>query len=357
MLAFAGLLAAMLAPSLQSADLDPVRVRDPQVISRWSLSGEPRSIAFGPDGTLYAGLRKPQSVVAIDLVRGAILEEVVLDSEEIASTKDFATMRYDAKRKRLIIAQGSDESVSILSVPSLAVEREILLEGEMIHDAIPDPKGRYLYILGRSVHVRDADGNRQIRIFSDLEPTAIAVSSDGKWLAIVGTEKFDGTPVTAVSLIDTERLEESRRELLQTDRKIQSALFANRDQALIVFADDWLAEKRLAISAGHAMKPRGESMQVTMGRDDFLSTESICLPSERGPQVAITSSKDNVVWFAERRCSSAGSVIAAPRTVVTASLYGAEVRALAWDATSGRLAATDGAGTITLYHHPKPAAR
>jgi hypothetical protein len=342
----------LLGPSLQAAELEPVRVRDPRVVSRWTLSGEPRSIAFGPDGTLYAGLRKPQSVVAIDLARGAILEEVVLDSEEIASTKDFATMRYDAKRGRLIIAQGSDESVSILSVPSLAVEREILLEGEMIRDAIPDPKGRYLYILGRSVHVRDADGNRQIRIFSELEPTAIAVSSDGKWLAIVGTEKFDGTPATAVSLIDTERLEESRRELLQTDRRIEAALFANTDQALIVFADDWLAEKRLAVSAGQVMKPRGESMQVTMGRDDFLSTESICLPSERGPQVAIVSSQNNVVWFAERRCSSAGSVIAAPRTVVTASLYGAEVRALAWDPANEKLAATDGAGTITLYHPP-----
>jgi WD40 repeat protein len=323
------------------------------VISRWTLSGEPRSLAFGPDGTLYAGLRKPQSVVAIDLARGAVLKEVVLDSEEIASTKDFATMRYDAKRKRLVIAQGSDESVSILAIPSLAVEREILLEGEMIRDAIPDPQGRYLYILGRSVHVRDADGNRQIRIFSQLEPTAIAVSSDGKWLAIVGTEKVDGTAATAVSLIDTERLEESRRELLQTDRRIESALFANRNQALIVFADDWLAEKRLAVSAGQAMKPRGEAMQVTMGRDDFLSTESICLPAERGPQVAIVSPQDNMVWFAERRCSSAGSVIAAPRTVATSSLYGAEVRALAWDPVNQKLAGTDGEETITLYHPPK----
>lgn len=325
--------------------------RDRRVISRWTLSGDPRGVAAA-GGTIYVGLREPQSVVAIDASSGKIQREVVLDNTEFAATKDFESMRVDAVKNRLLIAQGTDESVSILSLPDLGVIREIGLEGEVIRDVLPDPKGRYLFILGRTVHIWDADGDRQLREIKTIDPSAIAVSSDGSTLAIVGSERFGDVAATMVSLIDLARLEETRREPLQTERAIRSAVFGRGTNALVVLAPDWLAEKSLAPAKGREMKPEGGGMRVRIDRADLVSSETICLPAGSVAQIAATDGE--TVYFAERRCASAGTTVAAPRTVRTASLYGVEAVALAYDDVRGALVATESGGFLTLYRLPAP---
>src|SRR5215212_766521 len=122
------LLTASAAAALFAADrpiLTTAPTRDQKVVKRWTLKGEPRGVAIGRDGIIYVGLAGPQSVVAIDSKTGTIAKEIVLDSADIASTKELVTLRTNADRSRLYIANGSDESASILSLPDLAVLREI----------------------------------------------------------------------------------------------------------------------------------------------------------------------------------------------------------------------------------------
>src|SRR4051794_27944804 len=138
--------AALALHAQTSAPLQPSASRDRKVVRRWALPGTPHGVAIGADGTIYVGLAEPQAVVAIDPKAGAIRKRVVLDSADIASTKELVTFRTSADRTRLYIANGSDESAIILSLPELGVLREITMEGETIRDAVPDPKGRYLYI-------------------------------------------------------------------------------------------------------------------------------------------------------------------------------------------------------------------
>src|SRR5438105_1088899 len=150
---------------------------DPKIVRRWSLPGDPHGLALGVDGTVYVGLAQPQAVVAIDPDRGTIRKRVVLDSAEIAATKELVTMRVSADGSRLDIANGSDESAPTLSLPSLAVVREITIEGEPIRDALPDSKGRYLFLAGHRVHVYDANGKEELRTVGGDDPTAIAANS------------------------------------------------------------------------------------------------------------------------------------------------------------------------------------
>lgn len=337
-----------------AAELRPMPTRDRRVLKRWSLSGNPNGVAVGPDGTVYVGLREPQSLVAIDPREGKILREVVLDSRDIAATKDFQSIRVDAPRQRLLIAQGSDESVTILSLPDLGILREIGLEGETVRDFLADPQGRYLYVLGRHVHVWDADGGRQLRSFNHIDPMAIAVTSDGSRLAIVGSESFASGKATVVSLIDPARLEEVRREPLQTDRVVEAALFAAGDRALIVFAKDWLAEKSLQLGSERTMAPEGTSMRMQLNRRDLVSSETICLSEAGGPLLAAAGRSSDLVYFAERRCSSAGRVDAAPRIVRTASIYGVDALAIAFHPGIPALVAVDKGGFLTLYELPTP---
>jgi hypothetical protein len=338
-----------------AAELRPMPTRDRRVLKRWSLSGNPNGVAVGPDGTVYVGLREPQSLVAIDPREGKILREVVLDSRDIAATKDFQSIRVDAPRQRLLIAQGSDESVTILSLPDLAILREIGLEGESIRDVIADPDGRYLCILGRRVHVWDAAGERELRTFREIDPMAIAVSSDGARLAIVGSETFASGKATVVVMIDTRRLEETSRVPLQTDREIEAALFAASDRALIVFAKDWLAEKVLATRPESSMNPEGDAMRIRIDRNDLVSSETICLSESAGPLAAVAGKSSDLVYFAERRCSTSGRVDAAPRLVRTASIYGIDALAIAYHPEIPALVAIDEGGFLTLYALPAPA--
>src|ERR1043166_1443913 len=114
--------------------LPAVPPHDSKVIRRWRLAGDPHGVAVGADGTIYAGLAQPQAVVAVDPKSGAVKRKVVLDSAEIASTKELVTLRIAGSR--LFVANGSDESATILSLPGLGILREITIEGEPIRAEI-----------------------------------------------------------------------------------------------------------------------------------------------------------------------------------------------------------------------------
>lgn len=327
-------------------------VRDRRVIGRWALENDPRGLAVGDDGTVYVGLAKTQSVIAIDPATGRVVDELVLDREEIASTKELVTIRSAGKRNRLVIANGSDESVTIVGIPKLHVLREIGLEGEVIRDAVPDPTGRHLYVLGRTVHVYDFDGKMEIAELAEITPTAIAVSSDGSLLAVVGTEVFNGVDASVVSLYDTQTLKEISREPLQTDRRIQSVLFAAGDRSLVVLAADWFGEKSLAARSEKQMANDNGRQRVRFDFGDFISGEQICLPQKSGPQVAASGLTSRSVIFAERRCSSSATFTASERKVTTASLYALSAYAITVDRTRKVVYATDPGGFLVKLKIP-----
>ena len=74
---------------------------------RWALAGDPRGVAIGADGTIYVGLAQPQAVIAVDPKSGAVKKKVILDSAEIAATKELVTLRTNADRSLLYVANGS----------------------------------------------------------------------------------------------------------------------------------------------------------------------------------------------------------------------------------------------------------
>ncbi|HKS23419.1 MAG TPA: hypothetical protein VJZ76_11505 [Thermoanaerobaculia bacterium] len=290
------------ALSLFAETLPVVPTQDTKIVKRWQLAGDPHGVAVGPDGTLYVGLAQPQAVVAIDAKSGNVKKKVILDSAEIASTKELVTLRISGSR--LFIANGSDESATILSLPDLAVLREITMEGEPIRDALPDPRGRYLYLLGRRVHVYDGNGERELHALDVSEPTAIAATA--KTLAVVASE---GTV-----LFDTNTFVEMGRT--KTSGPTDVALFA-------------------------------KDALVTLSRDD------VCLPVGSGPQIA-TLAPNNVLLFAERRCD-ASSALAGGGHVTPVSLYGVNAYALAFDRAANALVTTERAGYLTIYKVPRAA--
>lgn len=287
-----------------------MRSNDPKIVHRWSLSGDPHGIAIGADGTIYVGLAKPQTVVAIDPVRGVVKTRVVLDRPEIAATKELVALRMNADRTRLYIANGSDESATILSLPDMTILREITIEGEPIHDAVPDPSGRYLYLLGHRVHVYDINGNRELHTIEAIDdPTAMAASPSQ--LAVIGKHR--------ALLFDTTNFSETRA--VPDISGIEAALFDAG--SLVLLSHDAL------------YRAGGES----------VTREPICLPDGSGPQIA-TIGPRSLVLLAERRCNSSGLSSAA-------SLYGVNAYALAYDAETHLLYTTERAGYLTIYRVPR----
>ena len=290
---------------------------DSKVIRRWSLPGDPHGLTIGPDGTLYVGLAQPQAVVAIDPERGTIRKRVVLDSAEIAATKELVTMRVSPDGKRLYVANGSDESATILSLPDLTILREITIEGEPIRDALPDPHGRFLFLLGHRVHVYDANGEEELRTIGGEDPTAIAVN--GAQLAVLTKDR--------VTFFDTTNFKQSG--VVLGLKGVEVALFA--DRLLMLLAPDTLYE---------------------VGQR--IVREAICLPQGSGPQIAALAGP-RLLLFAERRCASSAPFSETAHTVVPASLYGVNAYAVAYDAKSNLLYTTERAGYLTIYRVPRPA--
>jgi len=355
--ALALLIAAPLVAQQQKFDpnLTLAPTRDSKIVKRWSIAGEPRGVALGADGTIYVGLAQAQAVVAIDPKSGTVRNTLVLDSAEIAATKELVTLRTNRDASRLYIANGSDESATILDLPSMKIVREITIEGESIRDALPDPKGRYLYLLGRRVHVYDANGERELRTLDFDNPMAIATTSDGASVALIGTEDFGNAKATSVVVYETSGFAEVAREPLQTDRLIEAALFAANDRALIAAGREWLYEKPINTHAAKAMKSEANGRQrMTIDFGDLVNSDRICLPEGSGAQIAVAGANDALL-FAERRCQSSGTFAGSSRRITPISLYGVNAYALAYDRAANTLIATDKAGFVTIYKVPRAA--
>lgn len=325
------------------------------IVRRWSLPGDPRGLAIGSDGTIYVGVAETQAVLAIDPKNGAIKKRLVLDSAEIASTKELVTMRTNPARTRLFIANGSDESASILRLPDLAVMREITIEGETIRDIVPDPRGRYLYLLGRRVHVFDGEGNTELRTLPVDDPMAIAASANGALLAVLATEDFGSTRATVVAMFDTSNFAELARDPLQTEKTIEAAMFAASDRSILAFSRDAMFEKKITARPIRITQSGTASSAMRIDIGDLVNSTHVCLPQGSGPQVATLTRTDALLVYAERRCDASGSFIGSGHGVTPASLYNVNAYAVAYDELSNTIAATDRQGFLTIYNVPRPA--
>ena len=87
----------------------------------------------------------------------------------------------------------------------------------------------------------------------------------------------------------------------------------------------------------------------------IVNGNRVCLPEESGPQIATLAGSDTLVVYGERRCSASGAFPGSTRGVTPASLYGVSAYAIAFDAKTSSLVATDRAGFLTIYHVPRPA--
>jgi hypothetical protein len=326
-----------------------------RVIRRWALPGDPRGVAIGSDGTIYVGLAEPQTVLAVDPKSGAIKKRLVLDSAEIASTKELVTMRTNPDRTRLYIANGSDESATILRLPDLAVLREITMEGETIRDVVPDPRGRHVYVLGRRVHVFDGEGDTELRTLPIDDPMAIAVSSNGALLAVLATEDFGSTKATVVALFDTNTFAELARDPLQTEKSVEAAMFAAGDRSVIAFSRDAMFEKRITLRPTRIKQAGTTTSTMRAEIGELVNSTHICLPQGSGPQVATLTSTDALLVYAERRCSASGSFTGSSHGVTPASLYNVNAYAIAYDKLSNTLVVTDREGSLSIYGVPRPA--
>jgi hypothetical protein len=328
--------------------LTSVYTRDQKIVRRWNLAGDPRGIAVGRDGTLYVGLAQPQAVIAVDPKNGAVKSKIVLDSAEIASTKELVSIRLNRDATRLYIANGSDESAMILGLPDLHVIREITIEGEAIRDAIPDPGGNYLYLLGRRVHVYDANGEHEIHALPIEDPMAIAATP--QTLAVIATEDFGTAKATSVALYDTASFKEVSRDPLQTTDKIEEAVISGND--LIAISCEHLLERPLTLPKKTMTKDTNGQLRMNANFGDFVNSQRICLPEGSGPQIMALAPND-LLLYAERRCTSSGAFTGGPQRVTPASLYGVDAYAIAYDKESNTLAVTERAGTLTIYRVPR----
>lgn len=319
---------------------------------RWQLAGDPRGLAIGRDGAIYVGLAQQQAVIAIDPKSGAIKNKVVLDSADIAATKELVTMRTTRDGSRLVIANGSDESATILSLPDLGVIREITLEGEVIRDAVPDPKGRYLYILGRRVHVFDWNGEHELHTLTLDDPMAVAAGND--YLGVAFTEDFGNAKATSVALFETATFKETARDPLETSDRIEGALFSNDQRAIVAISREHLFEKPLVRTAKTMSKTATGQMKMNADFGDFVNSDRICLPEGAGPQIMTLASND-LLLYAERRCTVSGAFTGSTRRISPASLYGVSAYAIAYDPAANTLAVTDKAGFLTIYKVPRAA--
>jgi hypothetical protein len=328
-----------------------VLTRDQKIVWRWNIAGDPRGVAVGRDGTLYVGLAQPQAVIAVDPKTGAVKNKIVLDSAEIASTKELVSMRLNRDATRLYIANGSDESAVILGLPDLHVIREITIEGEAIRDALPDPGGNYLYLLGRKVHVFDVNGEHEIHALPIEDPMAIAATP--QTLAVIATEDFGNAKATSVALYETSTFKEMSRDPLQTTDKIEEALITGN--TLIAISREHLLERPLAVRKKTMTKDTTGQLRMSADFGDFVNSTRICLPEGSGPQI-MTLAPNDLLLYAERRCTSSGAFTGGPTRVTPASLYGVDAYAIAYDKESNTLAVTERAGALTIYKVPRSVA-
>lgn len=330
--------------------------RNARILRKWTLPGSPGGLAVGRDGKLFVGLSDRQSIVRIDPSRDLIEKEVILDRPEIASTKDLVTLRIDEAGpvRRLLTANGTDESATILSLDELAIRREITLEGELVRDIHPDPAARFLFVLGRDLHVFDWGGDNPIRTISEPRPMAIAVSSDGSHFAVAGSERIAGTTVTTLGLWTSEPLREIRRIPLQTDAEIVSLSFAAGDRSIVAASTEailqlTLSERTDQDESALVNTDRGVRMRVRAA--DLISSDKVCLPDRATPQVMTLGPSGSEILFPEKRCGVGASFTAGRRLVSIDSLYGLEAHSIVFDPSRRAVFASGAGNQVVLYRY------
>jgi hypothetical protein len=196
-----------------------------------------------------------------------------------------------------------------------------------------------------------------LRTLDIADPMAIAVSSNGELLAVIAPENFGNAIATSVSIIETKTFSEIARDPLQTDKTIEGVLFANRDRSLVALARDQLFEKPVVSRPARAMTAEGSegAMRMKIDFGDLVNSNHVCLPEGSGPQAATLTRTDDLLVYAERRCSASGTFSGTNRGVTPASLYGISAYALAYDQRSNHLVATDRTGFLTIYTVPRVA--
>src|SRR5205085_10683475 len=95
-------------------------------------------------------------------------------------------------------------------------------------------------------------------------------------------------------------------------------------------------------------------MRMTSELSDIVDSQRMCLPEGSGPQI-MTLASSSLLLYAERSCTSSGAFTGTPRRVTSASLYGVDAYAIAYDKEANTLAVTDRAGTLTIYKVPRAA--
>src|SRR6185436_774224 len=214
---------------------------------------------------------------------------------------------------------------------------------------------RYLYLVGRHVHVFDKNGGTELRMLDIADPMAIAATSNGNALAVVATEDFGSAKATSVAMFDTTSWEMVSRDPLQTDQRIESAMFAPDDSALVALNHEYLFEKPITMrrTALPMTAEASGAMRMRIEVGDLVNSDRICLPEKSGPQIATFIPSANTLVYAERRCSAGVGFAGSKRRVSPASLYGVSAYAIAHDPASNTIVATDPAGFLTVYKVPR----
>jgi hypothetical protein len=182
---------------------------------------------------------------------------------------------------------------------------------------------------------------------------AIAANASGSMLAVFATEDFGNAKATSVALFDTSNFAELAREPLQTEKRVESAMFAAGDRSLVAFSRDSLFEKPVVSRPVRIAAQEGTRMRIAIG--DLVNSNRVCLPEGSGPQIATLAGSETLIAYAERRCSGSAAFAGSARGITPASLYGVSAYALAYDPRSSLLVATDRAGFLTIYNIPRPA--
>ncbi|MDB5349618.1 MAG: family beta-propeller repeat protein [Planctomycetota bacterium] len=299
-----------------------------KVVGRVEVGPEPRGVAISPDGTTaFVAVGASNEVVRLDLDARKVSGRLTVGREPrgVAITPDGA---------RLVVGNARGKSVSVVSVGSWAVEREVPIEGDNLRQVAVSADGKTGYVvnmrnrgfattrnnidigwvLGQRLTKVSLDGSAGYATLS-LDPEGkaagdvhgIAISQDGKTLAVSsgGTHEVllfreDATPLPW-------RANGSRDliapELLRNDGRFRRVPLGGRPTELAYAPDG----KTLYIA-----NYLGDSVQV-VDTESATLTKTIALggPSEpslarKGEALFHDATRSFNQWYSCNTCHSDG---------------------------------------------------
>jgi len=154
------------------------------IVGRVEVGPEPRGVVISADGrTAYVAVGASNEVVRVDLADKKVTGRVGVGREPrgLAFTPDG---------KRLVVANNRGQSLSILDVGRLAVERTLPIESENLRQLAVSPDGKYAYVAamkvrGMSTTFNNIDlgwvlGQRVVRVALDGSEPSESLSLDPK---------------------------------------------------------------------------------------------------------------------------------------------------------------------------------